>query len=240
MTITEPKLKTNLDTNFLKLIAILSMLLDHVGSAFFPQYPVFRWMGRLAFPLFCYCMTVGLLYTHDIKRYFARLMLFAVISQPIYALHADPNAFLENLTNFNIFFTLIVSLLFIWGITLHKWYGYCTSAAALLALGLINFDYAFTGAILMLIFYLCRNKPALGAALYILSYLPALWGGDHADPLSLIVGGHAVDWTIFSLLAVPLIFFTTHTGIKINKWFFYVFYPAHLALIVLVKFVLGS
>ena len=47
---TQAKLKTNLDTNFLKLIAICSMLLDHVGSVFFPQIPLFRWVGRLAFP----------------------------------------------------------------------------------------------------------------------------------------------------------------------------------------------
>ena len=45
------------------------MVIDHVGSAFFPQYPVFRWIGRLAFPIFAYCLTVGLLYTHDIKKY---------------------------------------------------------------------------------------------------------------------------------------------------------------------------
>lgn len=43
MTANVPKIKTNLDTGFLKLIAILSMVADHVGSAFFPQYPVFRW-----------------------------------------------------------------------------------------------------------------------------------------------------------------------------------------------------
>ena len=63
-----PKLQTNLDTNFLKVIAILSMTVDHVGSAFFPQYPVFRWIGRMAFPIFCYCLTVGLLYTREIGR----------------------------------------------------------------------------------------------------------------------------------------------------------------------------
>ena len=45
-----PKLKTNLDTGLLKLIAILSMAVDHVGSVFFPKYPVFRWIGRLTFP----------------------------------------------------------------------------------------------------------------------------------------------------------------------------------------------
>ena len=68
----QPKLRTNLDTDFLKLIAVLSMTVDHVGAVFFPEYPVFRWIGRMAFPLFCYCMTVGLLYTHDIRRYLAR------------------------------------------------------------------------------------------------------------------------------------------------------------------------
>ena len=59
-----PRLKTNLDTNFLKLIAILCMVVDHVGTVFFPGYPAFRWVGRLAFPIFCYCLTVGLMYTH--------------------------------------------------------------------------------------------------------------------------------------------------------------------------------
>ena len=41
-----PRLRTNLDTDFLKLIAILSMLLDHIGAVFFPEYPAFRWVGR--------------------------------------------------------------------------------------------------------------------------------------------------------------------------------------------------
>lgn len=65
---TIPKLKTNLDTNLLKLIAIISMTLDHVGSVFFPQIPAFRWIGRLAFPIFCYCMTVGMLFTRMISK----------------------------------------------------------------------------------------------------------------------------------------------------------------------------
>lgn len=74
-----PKLQTNLDTNLIKLVAILSMAVDHIGSAFFPQYPVFRWIGRIAFPLFCYCLTVGLLYTRDIKKYFLRPHLPALL-----------------------------------------------------------------------------------------------------------------------------------------------------------------
>ena len=87
------------------------MTVDHVGAVFFPEYPVFRWIGRMAFPLFCYCMTVGLLYTHDIRRYLARLGVFALLSQPFWILTFNADDFLGNLLNFNIFFTLFVSLL---------------------------------------------------------------------------------------------------------------------------------
>ena len=113
----QPKLCTNLDTDLLKLIAIAAMLADHIGGAFFPAVPVFRWIGRLAFPLFCYCMTVGLLYTHDIRRYLGRLAIFAVVSQPFWILAFNADDILGNLTNWNIFFTLVLSLLAMWGLT---------------------------------------------------------------------------------------------------------------------------
>ena len=67
----EPRLRSSLDTDLLKLIAIVSMLIDHIGGAFFPEVGMFRWIGRLAFPIFCYCLSVGLLYTRDIRRYLA-------------------------------------------------------------------------------------------------------------------------------------------------------------------------
>lgn len=94
-------------------------------------------------------------------------------------------------------------------------------------------------AILMLIFYLCRNRPALGAGLYVLSWLPALWNGYLEDPKSLLVAGHAIDWTIFGLLSVFPIYLPTHTGIKIPKLFFYGFYPVHLAAIGVVRLILN-
>ena len=119
---TAPKLKTNLDTDFLKLIAIISMVIDHVGSAFFPQYPVFRWIGRLAFPIFAYCLTVGLLYTHDIKKYLIRLGIFALVSQPFYIFATHPWDWQTEWMNMNIFFTLLVSLLAMWGLHTRRWW----------------------------------------------------------------------------------------------------------------------
>lgn len=231
----ERRLQTNLDTDFLKIIAIISMTVDHVGSAFFPQYPVFRWIGRLAFPIFCYCMTVGMLYTRDIKKYLIRLAVFAFLSQPVYVLAFNADRFWEEFTSLNIFFTLFVSLLGLWSFREKKWWLF---AAAVLALMCINFDYAATGLILMLIFYLCRNKPWLGAALYVLSYLPAL-NCYPDDPLALTIGGHAIGFEIFCILAAPLIFLNTNTKIKISKWFFYAFYPLHLLAIYIVKIILA-
>ena len=73
----------------------------------------------------------------------------------------------------------------------------------------------------------------LGADLYLLSYLPALMNGWPEDPLCLTVGGLCIDWSIFAVFAAPLIFCATHSRIKINRWFFYAFYPAHLAAIAL-------
>lgn len=224
------KLKTNLDTDFIKIIAVVSMTIDHIGGAFFPQYPAFRWIGRIAFPLFCYCLTVGMMYTGDIKKYLFRLGAFAVISQPFWILAFNSDDIIGNIFNLNIFFTLIVSLFGAWGFKERKWWLFIL---ALILLNVINFDYAMTGLILILIFYLCRNKPWLGAVVYTLTYLPAL-NGNMADPLALKIGGHAIGFEIFALLALPFIYIQTNSGLKIPKWFFYIYYPAHLFAIYLI------
>lgn len=227
--------KTNLNTNFLKAVACAAMLLDHVGDVFFPQYPVFRWIGRIAFPIFCYCLSIGLLYTHDIKKYLLRLGLFAFLSQPFYVLAFHPHDFWENIADLNIFFTLFFCLLAAWGLKERKRW------LLILCVGIVgfgSFDYSADGIVLMLIFCLCRNRPRLGAALCALNYLPVLFTASAGDPLALMIAGHAVGFEIFSLLALPLIYCKVGRGWNISKWVFYGFYPLHLLVIFLFRMLL--
>ena len=232
----QPKLRTNLDTDFLKLIAVLSMTVDHVGAVFFPEYPVFRWIGRMAFPLFCYCMTVGLLYTHDIRRYLARLGVFALLSQPFWILAFNADDFLGNLLNFNIFFTLFVSLLAMWGFKEHNWPLFL---GCVLLLAFVNLDYSVTGVMLMLIFYLCRQ-------------IPHGWIGEVAGLAFLnckLLGGMTIpltlgSWTLefpeqgLALLAlIPIWLYNGRQGAhnKAIQYACYAFYPAHMLILALLR-----
>lgn len=61
---------TNMDTSFLKLIAIISMVIDHIGYALFSNNLIMRSVGRLAFPIFTYCAMIGYFKTKDLKNIF--------------------------------------------------------------------------------------------------------------------------------------------------------------------------
>jgi hypothetical protein len=78
----EKKLMT---TFTLKLIAIIAMLIDHIGAIFIPGntvlYLIFRSIGRIAFPIFVFLIVEGFYHTSNIKRYLMRLGLFALISE---------------------------------------------------------------------------------------------------------------------------------------------------------------
>ena len=69
----------------LKLIAIITMTLDHIGIFFLlpPTYYLFRIIGRLSFPIFAFLIAEGFNYTKNIKKYLVRLLIFSIISEPI-------------------------------------------------------------------------------------------------------------------------------------------------------------
>ncbi|NLG02851.1 MAG: hypothetical protein GX567_03310, partial [Clostridia bacterium] len=110
----------------LKIIAIITMLIDHIAAVVLADYlsidgirtiyKIMRSIGRLGFPIFCFLLVEGFMHTRDIKRYARNLGLFALISEVPFDL-----AFKHKLIYLdyqNVFFTLFLSLLAIWIISL--------------------------------------------------------------------------------------------------------------------------
>jgi hypothetical protein len=65
----------------LKLLAMITMLIDHIGYMYFPGEMMWRTIGRLAFPIFAYQIAIGYSKTSNLKKYVQRLTLFAFITQ---------------------------------------------------------------------------------------------------------------------------------------------------------------
>ena len=98
-------------SNFdLKLIAIITMTIDHIGVVFGTIfYNFLRTVGRLSFPIFAYLLTEGYVHTKSFTKYFLRLLVLAIVSEVIYD-YVFFDSFIYLGAN-NIFFTLALGLL---------------------------------------------------------------------------------------------------------------------------------
>ena len=211
-----------LDGTVLKLIACLSMFIDHLGAVCFSGMMGFRIIGRLAFPIYCFLMVEGAVHTRNMKKYILRMGIFALISEVPFDL-----AFYHRLVytgHQNVFFTLGLGLLAIWFLehpieqldipdVLYK-------LLVIIAAGLIaeffNTDYGFTGIAVICIFYYLRGQPQLKYPIAVI--LLAAMGGVE----------------VYAVLAlIPILLYNGQRGrqTKAMQYGFYIFYPAHLLLI---------
>lgn len=206
-----------LNTFTLKMIAIISMLIDHVGYIFFPSVMMFRIIGRLAFPIFAYVLAEGFVYTKDVKKYLLRLGLFALLSEIPYDL-AFKGSMLE-FSHQNVFFTLFFGVLMLYAMSRVKniFIQYATVLVALLVCQFLHTDYSSIGVLLVFVFYVFRQRTV--EKLLIVGF---------------IFLGLTGDLQLYALLALLLI--VLHNGEQGPKMkaFFYLFYPAHLLILYLV------
>src|SRR6056297_2543004 len=129
----------------LKLIAITTMLIDHIGAVLFPEIIVFRIIGRLAFPLFAFLLTEGYRHTSNLKSYLIRLGVFALISQyPFW------EAFGYD-AGLNIFFTLTLGLIAIY--LFEKYQSILPILALSFLADLTHMDYGMFGILLIFLLY---------------------------------------------------------------------------------------
>jgi hypothetical protein len=184
------------------------MAIDHVGLILYPQIIFLRVVGRLAFPIFAWYLAEGYVHTTSRKRYALRLAVFAVAAQiPFYvATHSKM---------LNIFFALLLGL---WAIDCFQKRRYVSTVAIILLAGLVPLDYSFYGILMILGFYIFRNQKIV---------LPAQAAIN-------IAGFYLFGFIqLFSLFgaALAVYFPKSFPRIQINRYFFYFFYPAHLAAI---------
>lgn len=237
----------NTDTNLLKLIAMAAMLIDHTGKMLF-QSNAMRCVGRLAFPIYAYCIAVGCVYSKNHLKYLSRLVSIGLVSQPFYALamgHTHPSMYtiafrdnpvgavfkfyVESWHHPSIMLTLVVGLLLIWSIREKR---------LALALALMVFtwraqgslDYGWKGVALISLFYLfgARWWTALPVVAAFMLWWALLGTGYRLFGLSF-------GMQVFAIPALIPITLHTHSGLKINKWVFYLFYPGHLIGILLIE-----
>ena len=93
----------------LKIIALITMFIDHLGYAIFNKFSFFNYIGSVAFPIFAFQISEGFHYTKNVKKYFARLLLFAIFSQIPFMLFLS--IFSTNIYKLNVFFTFMIKLL---------------------------------------------------------------------------------------------------------------------------------
>lgn len=213
-----------LNGNHLKLIAAFTMLLDHVGILLFPQIRLLRILGRLAYPIFAFMIAEGCRYTKNKLRYFFMVFGLGVVCQLVYY-------FFSGDTYHNILLTFSCSILLtyalqaahteknrvLWSIL------FCLGFLAVYGLTLlVEIDYGFWGIMTPVLTAFFPEKGKTGSKLPVLMLFAGL--------LFLAADFGGVQY--YSLLAIPLLLLYSGKRGKANlKYFFYIFYPVHLAVL---------
>jgi len=204
--------KVGIDAFTLKMIAAVTMLIDHTGYIFFPQYVFLRIIGRIAFPIFAFLIVEGFMHTRDVKKYIYRMIAFALITEiPFdFAFYGTVNWGHQNVL---ITFTLALLALYI-----DRQYSRKVGIAAAFGLALlaefIGSDYGMFGVIVVMMFYWNYDR----------FYNKLIFG---TATLTLLVS----SYQIFDVMAmIPIGLYNGKKGIGV-KYFFYVFYPGHLLIL---------
>lgn len=231
----------------LRLIALISMLFDHIGYCF--GISPLRLIGRLAFPLYVYLIVNGYRHTRNRVRYALRLGVMAIVSQIPFSLF-ESGKILQ--LKCNVMVTLLLILLTVWGtdVLAKTHFAPCPAVVFFLItyFGMIKCDYGCRGILLALVFWYFEDKPVLlwlGTFVSIMFYY--LLSIAKFCALFLLGRGGVFPmpdtWgfvQLFALLSLPLIQLyngkrgyapKSPVAAKALQYGFYWFYPVHLLIL---------
>lgn len=238
-----------LSGNMLKLIACAAMVVDHLGLMCFRDDTYLRIIGRLAFPIFAFMIAEGARHTRNRLRYFLTMLTEGVLMQLVYTGLLRDN-------HLNIFITFSISILLIYAFDYMKrtLISRDSPRTRLLSVSLFvggvvatylfcrkfTVDYGFFGVMTPVItssFMYKSNDPS------------TVYRYDRnvvhvaACGVALLMVALTNNWDIqyYSLFALPLlVLYSGNRGRARLKWFFYLFYPLHIAAIAILSLFINA
>jgi hypothetical protein len=233
-----------LNGNTLKLIAAAFMLVDHLGMIFFPRVAILRAIGRLAMPMFAFMISEGCRYTKNKWKHFLLLFGLGAICQVVYYFFDPTSIYFGILITFSLSTLMIYALQFAKKCFFDDSVGFWkTIGAVALFFGLVLAVYIFTSRLHVDYGFFGAMIPVF-ASIFDFRGIPApdLWKKFDILPIRIlcmllpmlmIVITHTTPlFPLPSLLAIPiLLLYSGEKGKLKMKYFFYIFYPAHLAIL---------
>ena len=221
-------------TSFLlKIIALITMTFDHISYPFFHHYTILNVIGKISFPIFAFGIAEGYHYTKNLKKYFLRLFLFAIISQIPFSLFLS--TFSRDYLTLNIFFTLLLGLV---SITLfdrckNKFIGWFSVILLAIIAQITKCDYGWYGiSIIFLFYYFRKNALFMNISFICLTLLKYI--------LAYLSTGNLFYLSFSISSCLPLILFHYYNGKqgKKLKYVLYIYYPIHLLLLYLIYLII--
>lgn len=219
----------------MKTIAVICMLMDHIGFLFFPDQIQWRMVGRLAMPIFAFGIARGALYTSSMKRYMKKILMFALISQlPFWWMRQMTYGGAFFSLHFNIGFTFLAALIIInlikraqskkKSLEIGEFF---LIGILLISADLLQFDYGSYGVLVVLLCYMVacgkQHMWMLWIGYTILTYL------HYLSSMSMFLLQE------IGILAFGVIFALQDVSEKRMGRFFYIFYPVHMIVLCMIK-----
>ena len=256
--------KRGISSAVLKNIAVVTMLIDHIGAVIVTRlliqnglyeamgsqetyaawlgqnggmygiYMAMRIIGRFAFPIYCFLLVEGFQRTHNVKKYLGRMFLFALLSEVPFDLALSGKVWYMEYQN--VFFTLLIGLLVIAGLQLVEQRFAGTETGKRLLRVVLGAVIMLAGCALALLLKTDYNFKGVMAIVVLYLFRKRKKAQIWAGVIVfLLMDG----LEMIAALSFILIWFYNGTRGKQNKYFFYFFYPVHLLLLWLICVAIG-
>ena len=234
-------MKKPLSATALKLIACITMLADHLAYSFLLPgtvwYELLRIVGRMAFPIYGFLLTEGVNHTGNAKKYLLRLALIAVLSEPAFDLMCFRCLIYIGRQSVMVTLLLGAAMCMLMEKLPKYWMKPLTVIPFFFLAKLICCDYGTDGILMIALFMLTRGLPRRNLWLMPLFVLLCLYMGSWK--VQLLGRPIPIQWFAVSAL-VPILLYSGHKGCR-NKaltWGMNLFYPVHMAIIVIIQVIL--